>query len=93
MTDEALLKALSKLIDDKIDKKLADQEQRLLSNMKILLENDVQAQINLIAEDVKAIREQLPVFEEQEALRNDAGALKAVVKLHSEEIQALKKAQ
>lgn len=93
MTNEELLKALGQLIDDKMDKKLADQEERLLNNMKVLLENDVQRQINLIAEDVTAIREQLPKFDEQEALKNDVAALKTVVKIHSEDIQALKKAQ
>ena len=96
MTNEELLMAIKDMRDEilaGVDSKLAAHKVDVLNGVKILLENDVQMQINLIAEDVKAIREQLPKFEEQEALRNDVDAIKAVVKIHTEDIQALKKAQ
>ena len=65
MTNEEFLEAFGQLIDDKIGKKLADHEECLLKSITVLLENNVLKPLSLIAEDLKAIREQLPKSEEK----------------------------
>lgn len=96
MTDKEILEAMRQMVEgleDKIDKKLETQKKELLNGVKVLMENTVQTQINLVGEDVQIIRERMPDSDELEAMEARLSAVEAVVKKHSKDIQNLKKAQ
>lgn len=76
-----------------VDKKIKESQVEMLSGVKVLLENDVQSQINLVAEDVQIIRDRMPDSGDIADLQDQISTLKTVVKLHSEDIKSLKKAQ
>lgn len=96
MTDKEILEAMRQMVEgleDKIDKKLETQQKELLNGVKVLMENTVQTQINLVGEDVQIIRERMPDSDELEAMEARLSAVEAVVKKHSKDIQNLKRAQ
>lgn len=96
MTDKEILEAMRQMVEgleDKMDKKLEAQKKELLNGVKVLMENTVQTQINLVGEDVQIIRERMPDSDELEAMEARLSAVEAVVKKHSKDIQDLKRAQ
>lgn len=96
MTDKEILEAMRQMVEgleDKMNKKLEAQKKELLNGVKVLMENTVQTQINLVGEDVQIIRERMPDSDELEAMEARLSAVEAVVKKHSKDIQNLKKAQ
>ena len=78
---------------EQLDQKLAAQKTELISSVQILMENTIQTQINLVAEDVQIIRDRMPDSGDIADLQDQISTLKTVVKLHSEDIKSLKKAQ
>lgn len=96
MTDQEILEAMRQMLEgleDKMDKKLEIQKQELLNGVKVLMENTVQTQINLVGEDVQIIRERMPNADDLETMETRLSAVEVVVKKHSKDIQDLKKAQ
>ena len=61
--------------------------------IKVVLENEVRRDLNLLAEGHAAILERLPSQEEKEALEARMDAMEAAIRLHSKQIRELKKAQ
>ena len=61
--------------------------------IKVVLENEVRRDLNLLAEGHAAILERLPSQEEKEALEARMDAMEAAIRLHSKPIRELKKAQ
>lgn len=61
--------------------------------IKVVLENEVRRDLNLLAEGHAAILERLPSQEEKEALEARMDAMEATIRLHSKQIRELKKAQ
>lgn len=103
MTDQEILEAVRRIIEplqteihgieSKIDQKLEAQSTELLHGVKVLMENTVQTQINLLSEDIQIIRERMPDNEELDAMDARLSAVEAVIRKHSKDIQTLKKAQ
>ena len=60
--------------------------------IKVVLENEVRRDLNLLAEGHAAILERLPSQEEKEALEARMDAMEAAIRLHSKQIRELKKA-
>ena len=61
--------------------------------IKVVLENEVRRDLNLLAEGHAAILERLPSQEEKEALEARMDAMEAAIRLHSKQVRELKKAQ
>ena len=61
--------------------------------IKVVLENEVRRDLNLLAEGHAAILERLPSQEEKEALEARMDAREAALRLHSTQIRELTKAQ
>ena len=98
MSEKELLQAiLDVLTPMKADieslKSDSNQSKMDISGIKILLEADIQRQINLISEDVQLIRDRMPDSGDIADLQDQISTLITVVKLHSEDIKSLKKAQ
>lgn len=96
MTEKEILESMRQMIEgleDKMDKKLEIQKQELLNGVKVLMENTVQTQINLVGEDVQIIRERMPNADDLETMETRLSAVEVVIEKHSKDIQDLKKAQ
>ena len=61
-------------------------------NMKVLLDAEVKPRFNLLAENQDHILRCIPTEEDEELWNTRIAAIEAVVKKHSREIAALKKA-
>ena len=72
---------------------MAEQEQRIMQGVQIIIENTVTPRFNLLAEGIQDIREQLIPRSRFDELDEEVKFLKAFVRQISEEVQALKKAQ
>ena len=75
-------------LDEKVNSLDAD-----VRGIKVVLENEVRRDLNLLAEGHAAILERLPSQEEKEALEARMDAMEAAIRLHSKQIRELKKAQ
>ena len=97
--DIALLKEMfaeqEQRINNRMDDKFAEQEQNIMQNVAVLMEAKFQPQFNLLAEGQRAILEKMDAMTPKaktEELEEEIKFLKSIVKIHSEQIQELKKA-
>ena len=96
MLEEKDLRAIAQLMkgmEDRIDQKLAQQKKEIMQEVGVLIENEVTPRFNLLAEELDAIKERLPAPDILEQIQEEMDIQHAVVKRHTKEIQALKKAQ
>lgn len=107
MLDEKDLQAIAMLIKSEIaesekrmDKKLEVMKEEVVKetnhNMKVLLDTEVTAKFNLIAEDLRTLHEKvddlIAINEERESESFDIAAMKAAIRQLNREVKALKKA-
>lgn len=103
MLDEKDLQAIAQLIDKKLDPIKEDIEELKAGQTKLkaeilheagaLIEADVIPRFNLLADGQKLIQEKMLPAEALDTVEDRVDVLEAVVKLHSREIEKLKKAQ
>ncbi len=92
MLDEKDLQAIAALMDVKI----RESESRMVGLMKVVVENEVTPKFNMLAEmlsDLKEEVDQIPKDNDRKKVTEKLEVHDAVLKLHSEEIAKLKKAQ
>ena len=92
MLDEKDLQALAALMDSKIK----ESESRMAGLMKIVVENEVTPKFNMLAEMISDLKEevnQIPKDDDRKKITDKLEVHDAVLKLHSEAIAELKKAQ
>ena len=89
MLDEKDLQAIAALMDSK----LLQQKREIIGEVKVLMESYFDPKFNLLAEDVKSIHEKISVAEEAGKVEARVDVLESVVKIHSQEIEKLKRAQ
>ena len=92
MLDEKDLQAIAALMDSKIK----ESEDRMAGLMKVVMENEVTPKFNMLAEmlsDLKEEVDQIPKDDDRKKVIENLEVYDAVLKLHSEEIAKLKKAQ
>lgn len=84
-------------LESRIDEKLARQKRELLDEathrMKVLLDAEVTPKFNLLAEGQEDILRRMPSEEDMDIIDSRLATLEALVKKHSREIAALKRAQ
>lgn len=85
MLDEKDLQAIAQLMDQKI----SASESRMMT----MMESYFDPKFNLLAEEIKLIREKLPPPEAVKDLESRVDTLETVARLHSQEIAKLKRAQ
>ena len=103
-----IMQGMESRIDQKMEKQkqeimsetkglLAQQKQEILDEstrrMKLLLDTEVTAKFNLLAEGQQAILEKLVPMSRSEAVEADIAILKQAVRAMNQEIDELKKAQ
>lgn len=96
MLEEKDLQAIAQLMkgmEGRIDQKLAQQKKEIMQEVGVLIENEVTPRFNLLAEELDTIKERLPAPDILEQIQEELDIQHAVVKRHTKEIQALKKAQ
>jgi len=100
MLEEKDLQAIAQMMkgmEDRIDQKLAKQQQEILDEstrrMKLLLDTEVQTKFNLLAEGQRDILDALTPKSEIEALKGKVEILEIAVRSMNKEIAELKKAQ
>lgn len=115
MLEEKDLQAIAQLMDSRIgesekrmDQRLAQQKQDIMSetkgllsqqkqeimhDVKVLLDTEVTSRFNLLAEGQKAIMDTITPKSEIEELRNEVSVLKLAIRTMNQEIAELKKAQ
>lgn len=92
MLDEKDLQAIAALMDSKIK----ESEDRMAGLMKVVMENEVTPKFNMLAEMLSDLKEeggQIPKDDDHKKITDKLEVHDAVLKLHSEEIAKLKKAQ
>ena len=89
MLDEKDLQAIAALMDSK----LLQQKREIIGEVKVLMESYFDPKFNLLAEDVKSIHEKISVAEEAGKVEARVDVLESVVRIHSQEIEKLKRAQ
>ena len=100
MLEEKDLQAIAEIMqgmESRIDQKMEKQKQEILDEstrrMKLLLDTEVTAKFNLLAEGQQAILEKLVPMSRIEAVEADIAILKQAVRAMNQEIDELKKAQ
>lgn len=99
MADKELLEAISQMMEaqekrlsDMMDTKLAQQRKEIMQDVKTLLDSEFTPRFNLLAENQDEILRRVPTEEDEELWNTRLAALEAMVKKHSREIAALRKA-
>ena len=78
---------------ERIDKMFQEQRRGIMHDVKVLMDAEFKPRFDLLAEDVQIIREKMVSEERMEEAEADIQVLKASVRMLSEDVRALKKAQ
>lgn len=68
-------------------------QQMMTSTMNVIIENQIDPKFNALAEGQQTLLEKLAPKSRVEELKDEVDFLKTVIKLHTKEIEELKKAQ
>ena len=103
MLDEIDLQAIAQLmagLESRMDQKLAQQKKEILeesaSNMRVILESYVEPKFNLLADGLAAVNEKLKALPDpdlMDKMQEELDLHHELLKQHTREINALKKAQ
>ena len=91
---ELILQELQKINSrlDRIEQRFPQQRKEIMQDVKTLLDSEFTPRFNLLAENQDEILRRVPTEEDEELWNTRLAALEAMVKKHSREIAALRKA-
>lgn len=91
---ELILQELQKINSrlDGIEQRFPQQRKEIIQDVKTLLDSEFTPRFNLLAENQDEILRRVPTEEDEELWNTRLAALEAMVKKHSREIAALRKA-
>lgn len=99
MLDEKDLQAIAQLLAQQkneimgeMDVRLAQQKSEIMHEVNLLMESYFDPKFNLLADGLALLKERSVGHEEVEEVSDRVDVLEAVVKVHSREIEKLKKA-
>jgi archaellum component FlaC len=92
MLDKDMLEAIGQIMDKKLDAKLEPIQQDI-SRLKVIFENDIAKQINLLIEGQADILGKLIPRSRIDEMEDELKFLKTIVRQMNEDLQMLKKAQ
>ena len=100
MLDEKDLQLIQSLLDTQTSRMMAAMEaqkkeilRETASSTRVLIESSIMPKFNLLAEGQQTLLETLAPKSRVEELEEEVDFLKSIIKLHSEQIAELKKAQ
>ncbi len=101
MTDQELLQAMGQMMEAQklelsslMDEKLAAQRRELMHDVAVLMDAEFKPKFDLLAEELKGIREQLePTMEKIERMEETLEMHHTLLKLHSRQLRELKEAK
>lgn len=100
MLDEKDLQLIQNLLDTQTSRMMDAMEaqkkeilRETASSTRVLIESSIIPKFNLLAEGQQTLLETLAPKSRVEELEEEVGFLKSIIKLHSEQIAELKKAQ
>ena len=100
MLDEKDLQLIQNLLDTQTSRMMDAMEaqkkeilQETAAATRVLIESSIMPKFNLLAEGQQTLLETLAPKSRVEALEEEVDFLKSIIKLHSEQIAELKKAQ
>lgn len=100
MLDEKDLQLIQSLLDTQTSRMMDAMEaqkkeilRETASSTRVLIESSIMPKFNLLAEGQQTLLETLAPKSRVEELEEEVGFLKSIIKLHSEQIAELKKAQ
>ena len=107
MLDEKDLQAIAQLmaqqkqeiigeLDTRVDQKLASQKQEIMGEVAALMESYFEPKFNLLADGLAAVNEKLKALPDpdlMDKMQEELDLHHDLLKLHTKEIKALKKAQ
>ena len=79
-------------LDQKMDQKFAQQRKEILSDVRLLLDTEVQTKFNLLAENQEIILQKLERLDDMDVMDTRISALEAMVKKLNRDVDKLKKA-
>ena len=88
---DAKLKPITERLDS-IEQRFPQQRKEIMQDVKTLLDSEFTPRFNLLAENQDEILRRVPTEEDEELWNTRLAALEAMVKKHSREIAALRKA-
>lgn len=88
---DAKLKPITERLDS-IEQRFLQQRKEIMQDVKTLLDSEFTPRFNLLAENQDEILRRVPTEEDEELWNTRLAALEAMVKKHSREIAALRKA-
>jgi len=91
---ELILQELQKINSrlDSIEQRFPQQRKEIMQDVKTLLDSEFTPRFNLLAENQDEILRRVPTEEDEELWNTRLAALEAMVKKHSREFAALRKA-
>ena len=79
--------------DEKIGRMFQEQRRSIMHDVQVLMDAEFKPRFDLLAEDLQIIREKMIPEERMEEAEADIQVLKTSVRMLSEDVRALKKAQ
>lgn len=90
---QSLLDTQTSLMMDAMEAQKKEILRETASSTRVLIESSIMPKFNLLAEGQQTLLETLAPKSRVEELEEEVGFLKSIIKLHSEQIAELKKAQ
>ena len=90
---DKLLQEQEERINSRMDKLFQEQRRSIMHDVKVLMDAEFKPQFNLLSEELQLIREKMISEERMEEAEADIQVLKTSVRILSEDVRALKKAQ
>lgn len=91
MLDEKDLQAISQLINQQLSQQLSQQKKEIMHEVNLLMETYFDPKFNALADGLELLKERTVSREDVEEATDRIDVLEAVVKVHSREIEKLKK--
>lgn len=92
MLDKEDLQAIKELIDTSVTVAITASEERTAQRAAALMDLEFTPKFNLLAEEIRALREEKSIKPRVEKLESDMTAVKSAVRANHEDIEKLKEA-
>lgn len=93
MLEEKDFEKIQSMIDNSVEKAKDDMLRQSAANMRVIIESSVDKKLQLLLEGQQALLDTLAPKSRVEELEEEVSFLKSVVRLHSQRLAELEKAQ
>ena len=89
MTDQELLQAIGKMMDEMLDKKISAAEQRIMKGTVTLMDTQFAERFNLLAEGQEEILRRMPNEDDMDIIDGRLQDLEHCTRRHNKQIEEL----